>query len=359
MLSLPTAGWASKVLILATLFVQIDKAQAQVTQCFSCFHSATLSAGGFTTNAFGQPTAMFVHPGDTVGVLLTVGHRDNCVGNLDTGENDQSLMTFVIDVVDFGTSKVTNYIIIDPPILMHRGDPDVPIVNVDRGAFAGAAYLLTVPSNATKEVHTSISHGVDTNSICNPGGEVGAISSFQLKVIRPSITVPQYCISAIDIANAVVVTYSTTVSNSGDIVLSTVKVISSQPTPDTIVFSTNTLEAGASVTFTKSYTNMANSFGPLTNTLTVTGVDPLQSEVVNSLTAEYSVTPAPVLKIERAPQGVVLSWPATYQSSRLEVSTNDGINWLSTIETPVVTNHEFRVTWTNAAPKAWFRLRVE
>jgi len=207
--------------------------------------------------------------------------------------NDESLMISLIDVVDFGTSKVTNMILIDPPIVLHRGDPDVPIVTLATGPFAGIAYLLTVPLNATKEMHSSISHGLDTNSICNPGGEIGGIASCQLKVIRPAIAVTKQCFNAVNIENAVVVTYTGTVSNSGDIALSDVKVVNNQPAPNTFVFSTNSLGVGDSVSFTNSYTNTLNICGPFTDTLTGTGLDPLKWQVTSSSTETCTITHTP------------------------------------------------------------------
>jgi len=247
-------------------------------------------------------------------VLLTIGYNDNCVGDLSTGANDESLMTNIIDVVDFGTSKVTNTIPINPPILLHRGDPDVPIVNVSTGPFAGAAYLLTVPLNATKEVHSSISHGVDTNSVCNPGGDVGGIGSAQLTVIRPAITVTKRCLTAVNpngSAAGVVVTYSGTVSNSGDAPLTSIVVVNNQPAPNTTVFTAATLAVGASVTFTNSYTNTATVCGPFTDTLTSTAVDAIQCPVTSSSTDTCTITYAPCISVTKNCDTVVIGSPNT------------------------------------------------
>jgi len=259
-----------------------------------------LAEGAFTTNCLGQPSPSFVRPGETVAVLLTIGYNDNCVGNLSSGANDESLMTNIIDVVDFGTSKVTNSIPLNPPILLHRGDPDVAIVNISSGPFSGAAYLVTVPLNATKEIHSSISHGVDTNSICNPGGDVGGIGSVQLTVIRPAITVTKRCLTAVNPAgNAVIVTFSGTVSNSGDAALSGIVVVNNQPGPNTTVFTTATLAVGQSITFTNSYTNTVNVCGPFTDTLTATAVDVLQCPVTSSSTDTCTITYTPSISVTK------------------------------------------------------------
>jgi len=273
--------------------------QAQVTNCFQCLHGGKLAEGAFTTNCLGQPVAGVVLPGATVGVLLTIGYNDNCVGNPSTGANDESLMTNIVDVIDFGTSKMTNNIAINPPILLHRGDPDVPIININSGSFSGAAYTFVVPLNATKEVHSSISHGVDTNSLCNPGGDVGGIGSAQLTVIRPAITVTKRCLTAVNNGTAVVVTYSGTVSNSGDVTLTNIVVVNNQPAPNTPAFTTSSLAAGASVTFTNSYTTTANICGPFTDTLTATGVDPLKCLSSSTSTDTCTITYTPCIKVTK------------------------------------------------------------
>lgn len=66
---------------------------------------------------------------------------------------------------------------------------------------------------------------------------------------------------------------------------------------------------------------------------------------------------APTLSVGLANNGVLLSWLATNQSTTLEVSTNLPGVWTAVGTPPTLTNGQFRLLWTNATPRAWFRLR--
>lgn len=74
------------------------------------------------------------------------------------------------------------------------------------------------------------------------------------------------------------------------------------------------------------------------------------------LTFAPPATNPPVLQITRVNQGVLLTWLATNQSSRLEYSTNLLRDWSDVSITPTLTNGTFNIPWTNG--NACFRLRV-
>jgi hypothetical protein len=67
----------------------------------------------------------------------------------------------------------------------------------------------------------------------------------------------------------------------------------------------------------------------------------------------------PPLKVSLASNGIVLAWLATNQSTKLEYSNNLPGGWMTVTNTPVFTNSQFRVLWTNAMPRAFFRLQVQ
>ena len=75
------------------------------------------------------------------------------------------------------------------------------------------------------------------------------------------------------------------------------------------------------------------------------------------LTFALAYTKRPVLNIKVGPGGVVLSWVATNQSTRLEFATNLPAVWLDVGVTPVLSNGQFVVQWTNALPRVFFRVR--
>jgi hypothetical protein len=68
-------------------------------------------------------------------------------------------------------------------------------------------------------------------------------------------------------------------------------------------------------------------------------------------------TNAPVLNIHSL-SNVVLSWPATNQTTQLEYSTNILGPWLPVETAPILTNAQHVLTWTNKTPSTFFRLSV-
>jgi endonuclease I len=69
-------------------------------------------------------------------------------------------------------------------------------------------------------------------------------------------------------------------------------------------------------------------------------------------------TSRPPLEVSLWSHGIILSWLATNQVTRLEYSTNLAEGWATVTNVPVLSNSQFRVTWTNAAPQAFFRLHL-
>ena len=76
------------------------------------------------------------------------------------------------------------------------------------------------------------------------------------------------------------------------------------------------------------------------------------------LTFAPAHTNRPALSIALEPSGVVLTWLATNQSTRLEYATNLPAVWQDAAVTPVLSNGQFMVRWTNAMPRVFFRLRA-
>lgn len=80
-------------------------------------------------------------------------------------------------------------------------------------------------------------------------------------------------------------------------------------------------------------------------------------EWVNLIFAPLETNP-PVLNIAALSNGVALSWIATNQSAQLLYTTNLSAPWSTAPATPVLSNAQFVVTWTNG-DAAFFRLRVQ
>jgi len=59
-----------------------------------------------------------------------------------------------------------------------------------------------------------------------------------------------------------------------------------------------------------------------------------------------------------AERGIEVTWLATNQSTRLEFATNLPAVWVDATVSPVLSNRQFVVQWTNAVPRVFFRLRA-
>jgi hypothetical protein len=133
----------------------------------------------------------------------------------------------------------------------------------------------------------------------NPGGcqrgpqdTANAFGTTSLTVTHPCVQITKQCLTAVNIGNAVVITYSGTVTNCGDTPLQNVNVVNNQPAPNTPVLQIAGLAPGASTNFTRSYTNTSNICGPFTDILTVTGQD-AQNQVTNCPSSLVTNSSAP------------------------------------------------------------------
>ena len=86
------------------------------------------------------------------------------------------------------------------------------------------------------------------------------------ETLTPAIAVTEAC-PEVPVSPGQTLTYSGTVTNTGNVTLTNVVVVSSQPAPNTVVFTAATLAPGAGATFTGSYTAPA----ACTSASTVTG----------------------------------------------------------------------------------------
>jgi len=77
-----------------------------------------------------------------------------------------------------------------------------------------------------------------------------------------------------------------------------------------------------------------------------------------NLTFAPAHTNPPVLNISLLAQGFALTWLATNQVTQLEYATNVTGAWFNVTNTPILTNSQWLVVWTNAAPTALFRLHL-
>lgn len=92
--------------------------------------------------------------------------------------------------------------------------------------------------------------------------------------------------------------YSGTVTNTGNITLNNVTVVSDRPSANTRIFGPVTLAPGAGAVFSASYTVPADGCGPYTSTLVATGRDKcFQREVSSSMTLDCPGTSSPGIRV--------------------------------------------------------------
>lgn len=97
----------------------------------------------------------------------------------------------------------------------------------------------------------------------------------------PAITVSRSC-PPNPVQPGELLTYTGTVTNSGNITLNNVRVVANQPSPGTIVFEAASLAPGQGASFIGSYVVPPDSCGPYSDTLTATGADKCFGRVVTS-----------------------------------------------------------------------------
>lgn len=127
-------------------------------------------------------------------------------------------------------------------------------------------YVDTLVVNATSVCGTPIT---DRTTVSCPGTNA------------PAITVSRACPPA-PVQPGELLTYTGSVTNSGNITLNNVKVVANQPAPGTVVFEAASLPPGQGATFAGSYVVPLDSCGPYTDTLTASGADKCFGRVVTS-----------------------------------------------------------------------------
>lgn len=100
----------------------------------------------------------------------------------------------------------------------------------------------------------------------------------------PSIRVTRAC-PANPVQPGELLTYTGTVTNTGNITLTNVIVVDSQPAPNTVVFGPVNLAPGTGAIFSGSYNVPVDSCGPYTDTLSASGADRCFGKVVTSTAA--------------------------------------------------------------------------
>ncbi len=174
------------------------------------------------------------------------------------------LLVYSGTVTNIGDVTLTNVIVVS----------DQPAANTTVFTIAslapGAGASFTANYTAPVDCSTTSSVTATGTSVC--GVQVTSTASSTCPILTaPKIKVTAACPPG-TVTPGSTVTYSGTVSNTGNIALNNITVVSDRPSANTTVFTVGTLAPGATASFTGTYTVPANACS-VTTTLGATGHD--------------------------------------------------------------------------------------
>ena len=187
------------------------------------------------------------------------------------------------------------------------------------GASTNFSGSYTAPRACCEVLDTLTATGQDRCS----GTRVSATASALCPLLTtPRITVTRVC-PATAVSPGSVFAFTGSVSNAGDVVLTSVYVVSSQPSANTPLLGPIELAPGESKSFAGSYTVATNS-NPATGTVTARGTDTCQSRTVTATAnCSGSVVPLNIISVTLANGMATVTWTATPGSTyRLQAAAN-------------------------------------
>lgn len=287
------------------------------TGATAVFTVATLAPGG-SANFTGSYTVP-ANSGCAITSTLTANGRDKCTGTLVTanaaatcpvqGAPDISVtlacpttptplggtLTFSGTVRNDGNVTVTN-------VVVTRNAPGPNAVVLTRatlapGASANFTGNYTVPVSDACSITTSVSASAQDQC-------AGATVIANASIVCPLVTTPRILVTQSCPVNPVtpggLIEYAGNVSNPGNVTLTNITVVSSQPVPNTVVFTVASLAPGASAGFNSSF-NAPLDACSATSTLTATGQDQCNGNTVNNaVTTICPLVTAPQIRVTKA-----------------------------------------------------------
>ncbi len=161
------------------------------------------------------------------------------------------------------------------------------------GATSNFTYNSTAPLDACTASSTLSATGSDRCSGNSVNNSVTTTCPLQTS---PQIAVTKNCPTTPPMGGTTL-TFTGTVTNTGNITLLNVMVVNNQPVPNTAVFGPVTLAPGAGASFSGSYTTPLNSCS-ITDTLTARGTDKCSNlSVSNTVTATCPLATAPRISV--------------------------------------------------------------
>lgn len=205
------------------------------------------------------------------------------------------LLTFGGTVRNVGNVTVTN-------VVVRRDSPGpntvvFTVASLAPGTSAQFTGSYTVPSSDICSITTAVS--ASANDQCAGSGVVASASIDCPLVATPRILVTQTC-PANPVVPGGLMVYAGSVSNTGNITLTNITVVSSQPAPNTVVFTLASLAPGATANFSSSF-NAPLDACSASSTLTASGQNQCNGNPVNnSVTTSCPLVTAPQITVTKA-----------------------------------------------------------
>ena len=216
------------------------------------------------------------------------------------------LLTFTGSVSNAGNVTLINVFVVNNQPT--NNTPVIGPITLAPGATVNFSGSYIAPSCCCYVVDTLTARGQDRCSGSNVTATATAVCPL---ASTPGITVTKVCPQT-TVPVGGLFTYSGSVSNTGDVVLTNVYVVSSQPSPNTPLLGPIELAPRETKAFSGSYTVTANS-NPATDTVTARGTDTCQARTVTATAncfglVDWSLT---ITSVTLTNGVVTVTWTAT------------------------------------------------
>jgi uncharacterized repeat protein (TIGR01451 family) len=240
------------------------------------------------------------------------------------------VFTFTGIVSNPGNVTLTNVVVTDNyqfDCYSMTNGPVIGPITLAPGASVNFSGSYTAPRSCCEVIDTLTASGQDRCA----GTRVAATATALCPLVStPRIAVTQVCPNT-QVPVGGVFTYSGSVSNAGDVVLTNVYVLSSKPNANTSVLGPIDLAPGQTETFSGSYTVTANS-NPTTNTVMASGTDICQGRTVTATANCFGpIFPLTITSVTLTNGTATITWTATPGAVyTLQLKTNlQDSNWIS------------------------------
>jgi uncharacterized repeat protein (TIGR01451 family) len=220
------------------------------------------------------------------------------------------VFTFTGTVSNPGNVTLTNVVVVNNyqvDCYSRTNGPVIGPITLPPGAIIIFSGSYTAPRACCEVVDTLTASGQDRCA----GTRVAATATALCPLLStPRITVTRVCPN-LEVPVGGVFTYSGSVSNAGDVVLTNVYVLSSKPNANTSVLGPIELAPGETKVFSGSYTVTANS-NPATDTVTARGTDTCQGRTVTAMANCFGpVFPLTIISVTLTNGVATITWAAT------------------------------------------------